>query len=418
VTEAPSARRDVALVLSGGGINGVLLELGFLKRLRETPLWPRTGWIYGTSAGALCGTMAALDRLDELEGFLLGLRAEDVFRPRRMWQLPLGGLRDYMLPETIAERLGAPDELGSALAGSEIELVVFATDVSDYFEPDTTRHFELVYSSHSTPNETMGRAILASAAVSALVLPIRIEGSIATDGGWVRNFPLEHANANPGVRAIAAFRYLASYRPADLAFLARLRERLERFRAVPPVRALLAEVRLAEERATRGEPAHYPELIIRLMRVAVARNTVLEERLSAERDLSVRELHRLRDEVVETAVSAAPRRRRRRLRADLVELFANAEFPFPHEHPVRRLIVRAAPGEDGLDPTYRGEWEEASKLALIERGYRLTEDELTRDPSFLEAASGSEDGREGSVRAHEPRAVQKAGPGRPGPVRG
>ena len=26
--------RDVAVVLSGGGINGVLLELGFLKRLR------------------------------------------------------------------------------------------------------------------------------------------------------------------------------------------------------------------------------------------------------------------------------------------------------------------------------------------------------------------------------------------------
>jgi predicted acylesterase/phospholipase RssA len=413
VTESP--RRDAALVLSGGGINGVLLELGFLKRIRETPLWPRVGWIYGTSAGALGGTMAALDRLEDLERFLLGLRAEDVFRPRRVWQLPLGGLRDYTLPETIAERLGKPDELGSALAGSEIELVVFATDVSDYLEPDTTRHFELVYPSHSTPHETMGRAILASAAVSALVLPIRVEGSIATDGGWVRNFPLEHANANPEVRAIAAFRYLASYRPTDFAFLGRLRERLERFRAVPPVRALLAEIRLAEERAHRGEPAHYPELIIRLMRVAVARNTVLEERLSAEWDLSVRELHRLRDEVVEAAVSAAPRRRRSRLRAELVALFAEAEFPFRHEHAIDRLIVRAAPGEDGLDPTYRGEWDEGSKLALIARGYRLTDEELARSPLFLAGSDGGQR-RQGSVRAHEPRTVQTAGPGEPGPV--
>ena len=48
-----SDRRDVAVVLSGGGINGVLLELAFLRRLSETALWPRVGWIHGTSAGAL-----------------------------------------------------------------------------------------------------------------------------------------------------------------------------------------------------------------------------------------------------------------------------------------------------------------------------------------------------------------------------
>jgi predicted acylesterase/phospholipase RssA len=392
--------RDAALVLSGGGINGALLELGFLKRLRQTPLWERLGWIYGTSAGALSGTMAALDRLDDLEHFLLDLRAEDVFRPRRVWQLPLGGLRDYTLPETIADRLGTPDELGSALAESEIELVVFATDVSDYQEPDTTRHFELQYASHSTAHETMGRAILASAAVSALVLPIRVDGMIATDGGWVRNFPLEHAESNPRVRAVAALRYLASYPPADIAFLERLRERLERFRAVPPVRALLAELRLAEERALRGEPATYPELIIRLMRVAVARNTVLEERLSAERDVAVRELQRLRGEVIATAVSAAPPWRRRRLHAELAVLFADAEFPFRHEQVIDRLIVRAAPGEDGLDPTYRGEWDEESKLALIDRGYRLTDEELARNAWVLD-----EGGRQGSVRAHEPHAI-------------
>src|SRR4029450_8347669 len=66
--------RDVAVVLSGGAVNGVLMELGFLKRLRESELWPRIGWIYGTSAGALSGTMAALDRLDELEEFMLKLQ--------------------------------------------------------------------------------------------------------------------------------------------------------------------------------------------------------------------------------------------------------------------------------------------------------------------------------------------------------
>ena len=125
-----SGSRDVALVLSGGGVNGVLLELGFLRRLRESPSWSRIGWIYGTSAGALSGSMAALDQLDELEEFLLELQPSDVFRPRRVWQFP-GGLHDYTLPGTIAERIGSPLELGLALASSPIELVVFATDVSD-----------------------------------------------------------------------------------------------------------------------------------------------------------------------------------------------------------------------------------------------------------------------------------------------
>lgn len=370
--------RDLALVLSGGGINGVVLELGFLRRLRESPLWERVGWIYGTSAGALSGTMAALDRLDDLERFLLGLQPTEVFRPRPMWQMP-GGLHDYTLPATIAERIGPAEELGEQLAAAEIELVVFATDVSAHGEEDETRHYELAFPSHSTPAEVMGRAILASAAISGLVLPVTIDGTVATDGGWVRNFPLEHAYRNPDVRAIAGFRYVTSYPPVDLAFLARMRERLDRFRAVPPVRALLAEIRLAEERARRGEPAHYGEMIVRLMRVAIARNTVLEERLANERETSVAELQRLRAEAISAALAAAPPWRRARLRAELDVIFASARFPFRHDRHVPTLIVRATAGEDSLDPTFRGDepWLEERKRALIQRGYRLTDEALT-----------------------------------------
>jgi predicted acylesterase/phospholipase RssA len=375
--------RDVALVLSGGGINGVLLELGFLRRLHESSLWRRIGWIYGTSAGALSGTMAALDRLDDLEKFVFDLQPADVFRPRRMWQFP-GGLHDYTLPATIEARLGGALELGSALASSPIELVVFATDVSIHEEGEETRHYELAYSSRSTAPETMGRALLASAAVSGLVLPVSVDGVIATDGGWVRNFPLEHAYRNPDVSAIAAFRFVASYRPTDRAYLQRMRERLERFRAVPPVRALLAEIRLAEERVARGEPAHYGELIVRLMRVAIARNTVLEERLADERETSVAELHRLREDVISAAVSAAPRRQRERLRTELDEIFASARFPFRHDRHVPTLVVRATPGDEGLDLTFRGDepWPDDRKQALIERGYRLTDASLATTPEF------------------------------------
>ena len=370
-------RRDVALVLSGGGINGILLELGFLRRIAETPLWSRVGWIYGTSAGALAGTMAALGRLDDLERFVFELQPQDAFRPRAVWQFP-GGLHDYMLPSTVAERIGSPAELGDALASSEIELVVYATDVSDYPQADEARDFELEYSSRTSEPDVMGRAILASAAISGLVLPITLDGRVATDGGWVRNFPFEHAYRNADVAAIAAFRYVASYPPTSAAYLERTRERLERFRAVPPVRALLAEVRLAQERAARGEPAHYGELIVRLMRVAFARNAVVEERIAHERDTSVDELRRLQEDVTETALAAAAPWRRRRLREELDARFAAARFPFRHHRHVPALVVRATAGDVGLDPTFKGDtpWPDDLKRALIDRGYALTEEAL------------------------------------------
>lgn len=370
-------RRDAAIVLSGGGINGILLELGFLKRLSETSLWPRVGWIYGTSAGALAGTMAALGRLDELETFLLELQPGDAFRPRALWQLP-GGLHDYTLPETVAERIGDPETLGRALAASTIELTVYATDVGDHPEADEARDYELAYSSHTTEPEVMGRAILASAAISGLVLPVEVDGRIATDGGWVRNFPFEHAYRNPDVAVVAAFRYLPSYPPTNAAFLERARERLERFRAVPPVGALLAEVKLAEERAARGEPAHYAELIVRLMRVAFARNVVVEERIASEREVSVEELRRLREDVIATATAAAPRWRRRRLARVLEARFADAQFPFRHDRHVPALVVRGSAGDAGLDPTFRSDapWPDDRKRELIERGYDLTDEAL------------------------------------------
>jgi predicted acylesterase/phospholipase RssA len=372
-----SDRRDVAVVLSGGGINGVLLELGFLRRLSEASLWPRVGWIYGTSGGALVGTMAALGRLDDLEQLLLDLQPEDAFRPRPVWQFP-GGLHDYTLPETIAGRIGSPAELGAALATAQIELVVYATDVSDYPEGHETRDFELEYASHSTAPEVMGRAILASAAISAFVLPVELDGLIATDGGWVRNFPFEHAYRNPEVAAIAAFRYVPTYPPSGAAYLERTRERLERFRAVPPVRALLAEVRLAQARAARGEPAHYGELIVRLMRVAFSRNAVIEERLAAERETSVAEFRSLREDVTGTAVAAAAPWRRKRLREELDARFAAARFPFRHDRHVPTVIVRATSGSDSLDPTFRSDapWPTRTKRALVERGYALTDDAL------------------------------------------
>ncbi len=365
--------RDLAIVLSGGGMNGLLMELGFLRRLREDPLWERLGWVYGTSAGALSGLMAVRDRLDELEEFVLELRPDETFRPNRLWQLPFTGLHDYALPDTIAERLMPIETLAEEAAASPVELVVCVTDVGDV-DLDEHHAYERTYSSRSTPPDVMAQAMLASAAISALVLPLRVEDVIGTDGGWVRNFPLGHAYDNPGVQQIVGFRYVSRAPRSSPENLQRLRRRLEPFRAVPPVRALIGELRSAEERQERGEPPHLADMIMRLMRVTVARNTELEVRSAAEKDASVHELKSLRDAVLATVARSALPWRRRAALAEVEERFASARFPFRHDRALPLTIVRGDAGERALDPTFRSglEWPLESKQALIDLGYELT----------------------------------------------
>ena len=370
-------RRDVAVVLSGGGVNGVLMELGFLQRLRESELWPRVGWIYGTSAGALTGAMAALDRLADLERFMLRLQAADTFRPNRLWRLPLLGMMDYALPRTAEERLGDLVEFARDLAGADIEVVALATDVTD--DHDGSDHYELVYSSKTTAPEVMAQAVMASAAISALVMPLPVGDRIATDGSWVRNFPLGHAYEHPEVELIVAFRYLPLYPRFDPAWLAAMRRRFERFGRVPPVRALVEELREAEARAERGEPAHLAEMILRLARVSISRNTTLEERVAGEKDRSIAELESLREDVhALVAEHVRGRGQRERLLAALDARFADARFPFRHDRQIPRVTVRASAGELSLDQSFRNQqrWTEEAKQTLVRLGYSLTDEEL------------------------------------------
>ena len=148
-------------------MNGALMELGFLRRLRETGRWPRIGWIFGTSAGALAGMLAALDRLDDLERFLLELQPEEAFRPNPLWRLPFLGLHEYSLPKTIEERFGDLEEIARELQSAPVELVVCATDATPSTEEHDLRDYELVYSARQTEPAEFAEAVLASGAISA-----------------------------------------------------------------------------------------------------------------------------------------------------------------------------------------------------------------------------------------------------------
>ncbi len=223
--------------------------------------------------------------------------------------------------------------------------------------------------------------MLATAAISALVLPLRVGDRIATDGGWARNYPLGHAYDDPEVEAIIGFRYLPRYPPIGAGSLVRLRRRLARFRRIPPVRGLISELERAEQRAANGEPVHLGDMIVRLMRVSLLRNNALEERFANEKDDSIRELAVLRRDVLalEDAHVRGPRRRAQAAQA-IDERFAAARFPFRYDRLVPRITVHAAVGEASLEPGFRNQklWTTEAKRTLIARGYELTGRELAR----------------------------------------
>jgi predicted acylesterase/phospholipase RssA len=369
-------QRDVAVVLSGGGINGLLLEVGFLKRLQESELWPRVGFFFGTSAGAVNACMAALDRVDELEEFILGLRPEDTFRPNRLWRLPLLGSHDYTLPQTIAERIADPLDIAVQLATAEPEVVAVVTDVTAHDDGDDSgpRLFERAYSSKVDPPEVMAQAVLASAAISVLVLPMQVGDRVATDGGWVRNYPLGYAYERPEVALIVGFRYQGRYPTVGLGPLRHLAARLRRYTRVPAARALVRELEDAAEREARGHPAHIVDTFSRLSRVAILRNTELEEIVADWREQSMRELRDLRADVRRLAEE----RGGPELGAEIEDRFDAARFPFRHDRLIPRITVAGSVGETSLEPGFRKPkpWTLEAKRALIDRGYMLTDSQL------------------------------------------
>jgi predicted acylesterase/phospholipase RssA len=268
--------------------------------------------------------------------------------------------------------------MAADLRRAPIEVVVCATDVTDDAHGRTDVHaYELTYSSRTTDPETFGQAVLASAAVSALVLPRRIGDRIATDGAWVRNFPLGHAYDQPGVELIVSFRYLPMYPRLGAAWLGTLLHRLERFPKLPPLRALTRELQEAQAREARGEPAHWGDMIARLMRVSIQQNTVLEERIAREKDEAIAELEALRGDVA-AIVRREGGRRGDGIAAAVEARFDGARFPFRSDRLVPRIAVQGSAGELNLETGLRRPrpWSADAKRDLIARGYALLDDEL------------------------------------------
>ena len=127
-------------------------------------------------------------------------------------------------------------------------------------------------------------------------------------------------------------------------------------------------------------------MIVRLMRVAIQRNTALEEQLAAEHEAACRELEALRADLVQIAREHARPGRRTRAAQAVEERFAPTTLP----RSVPQIVVRGSAGTDSLEHGLREspQWSEHSKRALIARGWDAADAELRAyDAGLLEQAS-------------------------------
>src|SRR5262249_43786490 len=155
---------------------------------------------------------------------------------------------------------------------------------------------------------------------------------IGTDGSWVRNYPLGYAYERPEVRLIVGFRYEARYPDVGLGTLRDLARRFARYSRLPAARHVVAALREAAGREERGQPAHIVDTFSRLSRVAIMRNTALEELVADWRDGSVQELRSLRADVARLVEeSGLPSDEREQLAAEIQARFEQARFPFRHD---------------------------------------------------------------------------------------
>lgn len=380
--------RDVALVLSGGGVNAAFMECGFLNRIAENKdLWNRVGHIYGTSAGAFLGIGAQLNTLPQLNELLLNLQPGDVYGKQPWRRIFLLGFRAFLLPQAIEAIFGTQEQIDEAIRNAERKLHVIVTDMKRTPAGDRpTRLFERLYSSDEAAPGEMIQAVIASASVGVFVPPVHINDVLATDGGWVANFPLGYAYDEPDVQAILAFqclpripRYVQG--PVVHKGLTKLEKWVSRFRWTPGFRPLSDDLRSALARGARGEPAHQLDVIEALALINVWCNTAISELLANEKDQSIQELATLQAEMRELILHYVPQEIQAEALVASRKLFMARKFPFRHDRLIEpRVTVKGRPTIVDLDAGVKtlGIWSREQKETIIKQGYDLTDQELKR----------------------------------------
>jgi NTE family protein len=164
-------KKNVALVLSGGGARG-LAHIGVIKELENQGLTVSS--IAGTSMGSMIGGIYALNQLEVFEDWILSLNPTEMLR-----QIDFA----FGKPGLI-EADKVLNTIKGFIADHPIEKLPlpYAAVAVDLVQKE-----EVVFTSGSLYD-----AIRASIAIPNVITPVNVNNKILVDGGVMNNIPVNH----------------------------------------------------------------------------------------------------------------------------------------------------------------------------------------------------------------------------------
>ncbi|MCK4678170.1 MAG: patatin-like phospholipase family protein [Bacteroidales bacterium] len=164
-------KKNVALVLSGGGARGIA-HIGVIEELEKQGFVIKS--ISGTSMGALVGGVYAVGKMQEYKNWIYTLDKFDVFKLVDFTFSAQGLVKGDRVLNKMKEFI--PD---INIEDLNIYYAATATDIS--------RKEEVVFTKGS-----LYKAVRASISIPTVFTPVKTENSILVDGGVINNVPINH----------------------------------------------------------------------------------------------------------------------------------------------------------------------------------------------------------------------------------
>ena len=164
-------KKNVALVLSGGGARGIA-HIGVIEELEKQGFKIKS--ISGTSMGALVGGVYAVGKMQEYKNWIYTLDKFDVFKLVDFTFSKQGLVKGDRVMNKMKEFI--PD---MKIEDLNIHYAITATDIG--------RKKEVVFTKGD-----LYEAVRASISIPTVFTPVKTENSVLVDGGVVNNVPINH----------------------------------------------------------------------------------------------------------------------------------------------------------------------------------------------------------------------------------
>ena len=164
-------KKNVALVLSGGGARGIA-HIGVIEELEKQGYEIKS--ISGTSMGALVGGVYAAGKMQEYKGWMYTLDKLDVFNLIDFTFSKQGLVKGDRVLNKMKEFI--PD---INIEDLKINYAATATDI--------LRKEEVIFTKGS-----LYKAIRASISIPTVFTPVKTENALLVDGGVINNIPINH----------------------------------------------------------------------------------------------------------------------------------------------------------------------------------------------------------------------------------